>query len=69
MSKKVNLEKSLNELEEIVETLEEGELGLEDSIKHFEKGVSLYKSCREALGKVETQIKVLTEELNEEDFE
>ena len=43
-SKKVNFEKSLAELETIVEQLETDELGLEDSLKQFEKGIKLTRS-------------------------
>ena len=34
-----DLEKSLNELENIVQQLEEGDLPLEKALKQFEKGV------------------------------
>jgi exodeoxyribonuclease VII small subunit len=40
---KKSFEKSLNELEEIVEKLERGEMSLDDSIEIFQKGVKLSK--------------------------
>ncbi len=69
MSKKVNLEKNIETLEEIVGGLESGELTLDDSIKNFEKGVKLYNECKSYLGDVESKIQVLTASLNEKDLE
>ncbi|MGD9629054.1 MAG: exodeoxyribonuclease VII small subunit [Pyrinomonadaceae bacterium] len=52
-------EASLNELEEIVKQLEEGDLPLEDSLKLFESGVKLSRECRERLVNAERRIEVL----------
>lgn len=60
MAKKIDLEKSLQELESIVETLEDGELSLEESLKHFEKGVKLSRECQTALKDAEHKVKILT---------
>ena len=43
------LEDFLGELEKVVNGLESGELSLEDSLGHFEKGVILYKRCKKIL--------------------
>lgn len=67
--KKINFEKALSTLEGIVSELESGKLPLEESIKRFEEGVKLYKSCKSILGNVEKKIKVLTDNLKEEDFQ
>ena len=48
-SKKINLEKSLDQLEGIVNALEAGDLSLEQSLKKFEQGVALSKDCQLAL--------------------
>jgi exodeoxyribonuclease VII small subunit len=56
-----DLEKSLNQLEEIVQLLEEGEIPLEEALKQFEKGVKLSRDCQTALQAAEQRIKVLTE--------
>ena len=61
--KKINFEKSLNELETLVETMEDGELSLEDSLKMFEKGVKLTRECQLALQEAEQKVAVL---LNDE---
>ncbi|MEE2670390.1 MAG: exodeoxyribonuclease VII small subunit [Bdellovibrionota bacterium] len=68
MAKK-NFEDSIGKLEELVDQLESGDLSLDDSIKKFEEGIKLYKSCKDLLGESEKKIKVLTESLKEEDFE
>jgi len=54
-------EKSLAELEELVETLEQGELSLEESLKSFERGVELTRSCQDALKQAEQKIQILTD--------
>lgn len=64
---KKNFEETLRELEEIVIKLESGEIGLDASLEHFEKGVKLYKVCKEQLGLAEKKISVLTEELKLEE--
>jgi exodeoxyribonuclease VII small subunit len=59
--KKIDLEKSLQELESIVETLEDGDLSLEQSLKYFEKGVKLSRECQTALKDAEQKVKILTD--------
>jgi exodeoxyribonuclease VII small subunit len=61
-----SFEESLVALEQLVEQLESGELGLEASLKEFEKGVTYYKACREQLARAEKKLSELTEQLKEE---
>ena len=56
-----DLEKSLAELEKIVQDLEEGDLPLEKALKQFEKGVKLSRECQTALRAAEQRVKVLTD--------
>ena len=56
-----DLEKSLTQLEEVVQLLEEGEIPLEEALKQFEKGVKLSRDCQTALKAAEQRIKVLTD--------
>jgi len=56
-----DFEKSLAELESIVERMENGELSLEESLKQFERGVNLTKSCQKALADAEQKINILME--------
>ena len=53
-------EKDLEKLETIVESLEEGGLPLDASIKKFEEGINLAKRCEKALSSAEKKIEVLT---------
>ncbi|MGE5215703.1 MAG: exodeoxyribonuclease VII small subunit [Chloroflexota bacterium] len=52
-------ETALEELEQVVEQLESGELNLEDALAAFEKGVGLVKICNQKLNEVEKKIEVL----------
>jgi len=53
------LEKSLAELEALVQRLEEGELSLEAALKEFEKGVKLTRECQAALKDAEQKVEIL----------
>lgn len=57
-------EESLNELERIVKQLENGDLPLEESLKLFEEGIRLSRSCRERLTVAERRIEVLMKDGN-----
>ena len=54
-----SFEKSLAELESIVEKMEAGESSLDESLALFEKGVQLAKFLREELGKAEKKVEIL----------
>lgn len=59
MSKNIPFEKSMTELEEIVKLLERGELSLEDSLKHYEKGINIARKCQVSLVEAEQKISLL----------
>ena len=61
-STSIDFEKSLDELESIVEKMEKGELSLEESLSHFEKGVSLARDCQQALKTAEQKVEILMHE-------
>lgn len=63
--KKPDFETAIQRLEEIVELLEDGELSLEDSLKHFEEGVALTRNCQSALSEAEQKIRLLSEKNGE----
>ena len=68
MTKPLNFEKSLQELEQIVTNLEKGDLSLDQSLKLFEKGVQLTRKCQHSLAEAEQKIKVLTDQhINSDD--
>ena len=56
---RLDLEKALSELEEIVEQLEAGDLPLEKSLKQFERGVRLSRECQSALKDAEQRVQIL----------
>ena len=56
---KQTFEDALAELEEIAVRLEDGTLGLDDSIKEFERGVKLARFCQEKLEEAERKIEIL----------
>ena len=58
-SRPIDLEKSMAELEQIVEELESGELSLDKSLKEFEKGIKLSRDCQAALDTAEQKLQVL----------
>ncbi|WP_234422203.1 exodeoxyribonuclease VII small subunit [Sedimenticola thiotaurini] len=57
-----SFEQALSELESLVETLERGDLTLEDSLKSFERGVALTRTCQMALKEAEQKIQILTDQ-------
>jgi exodeoxyribonuclease VII small subunit len=55
-----SFEEALAELESLVEQMEQGELSLEDSLKSFERGVELTRTCQQALKEAEQKIQILS---------
>lgn len=53
-------ESAMQELEALVQTLERGELSLDESLKAYERGMRLTDECRSALETAELKIKTLT---------
>ena len=56
-----DFEKSLQQLEKIVNKMESGELGLEESLQQFEKGINLARSCQDTLANAELRVEQLIE--------
>ena len=52
-------EEALQQLEEIVEKLEKGELALEESLKLYEEGIRLSRLCHVKLEEAEGKIEML----------
>jgi exodeoxyribonuclease VII small subunit len=55
----MDFEKKLNRLDEIVQKMEKGELGLDESLKLFEEGVKLSRDCQGQLSEAELKVKKL----------
>lgn len=58
-NKTETFENSLERLEEIVKTLEDGELPLEESLRLYEEGTKLSRECIERLNQAEQRIEML----------
>ena len=67
--KKVDLEKSLAQLEDLVEELESGDLPLEKAMKKFEEGIKLTRGCQAALKDAEQKVQVLLKSAGGESLE
>lgn len=52
-------EKSLDELETLVNRMEQGELSLDESLQSFERGIALYRNCQSALEQAELKVQQL----------
>ena len=59
--KKISFEDALKKLETIAEQIEQGQIGLEESIEKYEQGMALVKQCREILSRAELRIEQLQE--------
>jgi len=55
-------EDAMSRLEQIVQSLESGELSLEESIKVFEEGMKLAKFCSQKLEEAEKKVTMLVKE-------
>ena len=68
-TKKFNLEKSLADLEDLVEELESGDLPLEKAMKKFEEGIKLTRGCQAALKEAEQKVEILLKSAGGEGLE
>jgi len=59
MSNTKSFEKSVQELDAIVNKMESGDLSLDESLKLFEKGVKLTRQCQQNLSEAEAKIEKL----------
>ncbi|MPZ75564.1 MAG: exodeoxyribonuclease VII small subunit [Deltaproteobacteria bacterium] len=59
---KIKFEAALEDLEQVVEQLESGDLSLEDSLAAFEKGVGLVRYCNQKLSEVERKVELLVKD-------
>ena len=57
------------ELENLVESLEKGDLSLEESLKSFERGVELTRSCQQALDEAEQKVRILSSDSEQAELE
>jgi exodeoxyribonuclease VII small subunit len=57
----LTFEQAIEQLEQLIEKIESGEVGLEQALKHYEEGTELIKRCRGILDSAEKRIGELTE--------
>lgn len=55
--KNITFEQSMKRLEEIVRAMERGDVALEESLKMFQEGTELIRSCSKLLDEAELQVK------------
>ena len=70
--KKQTFEEKLGRLEQIVRSMERGDVALEESLKLFQEGTELVRSCGKLLDEAELQVKIISAAADgspvEEDF-
>ena len=64
-SKEQTFEQSLKRLEQIVTQLETKDVELDESLKFFEEGVQLARSCQKKLTEAKRKVEVLMKETGE----
>ena len=60
-----DFEKSLEELEALVEQLESGDLSLDESLKQFKRGVELTRHCQGVLEEAQQTVEKLVDNADE----
>lgn len=55
----LTFEQAYSQLESIAKAIEEGKIGLEDSIVEYEKGIKLLRYCRAVLAEAELKVQKL----------
>ena len=61
MENEISFEQGMQELEDLVRTLESGQISLEDSFKAYERAVALRDRLKKLLDESDRRIRVLTE--------
>lgn len=59
----------MEELEKLVEEMERGDLSLEESLKSFERGIKLTRTCQQALQDAEQKVQILLEKNGQQTLE
>jgi len=64
-----DFEKTLAELEKLVESLEQGDLSLDDSLSGFKRGIELTRQCQSVLDNAEQTVQQLLDNQDEDSLE
>ncbi|MGZ4960622.1 MAG: exodeoxyribonuclease VII small subunit [Methylomonas sp.] len=62
-------EDAMEELEKLVEQMEQGDISLEESLKAFERGIKLTRTCQQALQEAEQKVQILLEKNGQQTLE
>lgn len=62
-------EDALAELEQLVVQMEQGDISLEESLKSFERGVTLTRTCQKSLQEAEQKVQILLEKNGQQTLE
>lgn len=68
-TKKPGFEQNIATLEQLVKQMESGKMSLEDSLKAYEDGVSLIKSCQNELEKAKQKVQILSKKTELSDLD
>ncbi|HGG59202.1 MAG TPA: exodeoxyribonuclease VII small subunit [Gammaproteobacteria bacterium] len=64
-----DFETAMSELEALVDKMEQGDLSLEDSLKQYERGMTLTRHCQSLLENAELKVKMLGKDNQLTDFD
>lgn len=59
----ISFEKKIEELELLVSRMEEGDMTLDETMKSYERGISLTRSCQKALNEAENKVDILSKDM------
>jgi exodeoxyribonuclease VII small subunit len=64
-----DFERSLDELEQLVQKMERGEMSLDESLAAYERGIALFRNCQGALEQAELRVRQLGDPLDPDSAE
>jgi exodeoxyribonuclease VII small subunit len=65
----LSFEQAMQQLEQLIETMEQGDLSLDDSLEAFEKGVKLTRICQQVLKEAEQKVQILSDNTPDAELE
>jgi len=64
-----DFERNLDQLEHLVDSMERGEMTLEQSLAAYERGIGLYRHCQNALEQAELRVRLVSDPAHPEHAE
>jgi exodeoxyribonuclease VII small subunit len=65
----LTFEQGIEKLESIIERIESGEVGLEESLAEYERGMALIRHCSSILDRCDLRVEEITKEVVRDDEE